>query len=226
MVSEANRRLKAFTMVVGNNSPLTNASQNVSLRKANRGKLNPEDDDGFKDYIAILKGLLGEATTPSHNGDAPCECCGTRPTTTVLAANDKEIGRDWFPLAGSLGSDAQALPASSRAPKLCSLCLLAIQTLPLGVSLLNGKLVCFQSTSWELTQLLIEDTYIETFAAFSTAAGTEKVGALGAKGGTTPTAMRLLRLFDNLQVNQRMLALPPHVTLNVWLFTNSGAGAD
>src|SRR6266436_4658846 len=50
-LAKANRRLKAFTMVVGNNSPLTNAMQNASLQKENRGKLNPEDDDGFKNYV-------------------------------------------------------------------------------------------------------------------------------------------------------------------------------
>lgn len=225
-LAQANRRLKAFNMVVGNNSPLTNTSSNPSLRKANRGRLNPEDDDGFKAYVSILQGLVTEATAPQQNDGIPCECCGMRPTTKVLAANGKEIGREWFPLAGSLGSDAQALPASSRAPRICSLCLLTIQALPLGVTLLHGKLACFQSTSWEMTQLLIEKTYRETQAMLSSIAGAEKVAASGAKGGTTPTALRLLDLFGDLQVNRRMLELPAHVTMNVWLFSNSGTGAD
>jgi len=225
-LARANRRLKAFSMVVLN-SPLTNTSSNLSLLKKNRGRgLNPEDDDGFKVYVSILHGLVTEATAPPQNDGIPCECCGMCPTTTVLAANGKEIGRDWFPLAGSLGSDAQALPASSRAPKICSLCLLAIQTLPLGVTLLSGKLACFQSTSWEMTQLLTEETYRETQAVLVSTGSTEKVAALGAKEGTTPTTIRLLRLFENLQVNQRMLELPAHITMNVWLFSNSGTGAD
>jgi hypothetical protein len=213
-------------MVVGNNSPLTNTSSNPSLRKANRGRLNPEDDDGFKAYISILQGFVTEAIAPPQNDGIPCECCGMRPTTTVLSAEGKEIGREWFPLAGSLGSDAQALPASSRAPRICALCLLAIQLLPLGVRLLNGKLACFQSTSWEMTQLLTEGTYRETRAMLSSTAGTEKVAALGAKGGTTPTALHLLSMFYDLQANRRILELPPHVTINVWLFSNSGTGAD
>jgi CRISPR-associated protein Cst1 len=225
-LAQANRRLKAFSMVVGNNSPLTNTSSNPSLRKANRGRLNPGDDDGFKAYVSILQGFVAEATAPPENDGVPCECCGMRPSTMVLSANGKEIGRDWFPLAGSLGSDAQALPTSSRAPRICSLCLLGIQALPLGVTLLHGKLACFQSTSWEMTQLLTEETYRETQAMLASTAGTEKVAALGAKGGTTSTALRLLRLFDNLQVNRRMLELPSHVTINVWLFSNSGTGAD
>jgi hypothetical protein len=224
-LAQANRRLKAFSLVVGNNSPLTNSAKgkNPSLKNS---RLNPEDDEGFQEYVAILKGLVDEATAQSRDDLIPCECCSMRPTTKVLAANGKEIGRDWFPLAGSLRNDAQALPASSRAPRICSLCLLAIQALPLGVTLLHGKLACFQSTSWEMTQLLTKQTYRETQAILSSTAGTEKVAALGAKGGTTLTTMRLLQLFNDLQVGQRMLELPTHVTLNVWLFSNFGDKAD
>lgn len=221
----ANRRLKAFNMVVGNNSPLTNAAKgyNPSLKDKN---VSPEDDKGFQEYVAVLQGFVAEATSPSLDDIELCECCGERPHTKVLAAHGKEVGRDWFPLAGSLGSDAQALPAGSRAPRICSLCLLTIQFLPLGVSLLNGKLACFQSTSWEMTQLLIEGKYRETQAMLASTAGGEKVAALGGKGGTTPTAIRLLRLFEDLQVNRRMLELPTYSTMNIWLFSNSGPGAD
>lgn len=222
----ANRRLKAFNMVVGNNSPLTNTSSNPSLRKTNRGRLNPEDDKGFQEYVAIMQGLVTEAIMPLRDNATLCECCGTRSSTTVLAAKGKEIGRDWFPLAGSLGSDAQALPAGSHAPRICSLCLLAIQALPLGVTLLKGKLACFQSTSWKMTQILVEYIYRETWVMLASTKSNEKVAALGAKGRTTPTAIRLLQLFENLQVDQRMLELPAYVTMNIWLFSNSGTGAD
>ena len=209
-------------MVVGNNSPLTNTSSNPSLRKSNRGKLNPEADKGFQEYVTILQALVVESTLPSKAIAGLCECCGTRPPSQVLAASAKEIGRDWFPLAGSLGSDAQALPAGSRSARICGLCLLAIQLLPLGVTLLNGRLACFQSTSWELTQLLTEDTYRETQAMLASSSSNDKVAALGAKGGTTPTAIRLLRFFENLQASRRLLELPPYVTLNVWVFSNFG----
>jgi CRISPR-associated protein (Cas_CXXC_CXXC) len=144
----------------------------------------------------------------------------------VLAAHGKELGRDWFPLAGSLGSDAQALPAGSRTPQLCSLCLLAVQLLPLGVTLLHGKLACFQSTSWEMTQQLAEYSYYEMQAMLAATASNERLAALGAKGGTTPTTMRLLQLLGHLRESRRMLALPVHVTMNIWLFSNSGTGAD
>ena len=225
-LAQANRRLKAFSIVVGNNSPLTNASSNPSLLKANRGKLNPADDKGFQEYVAIVRELVSEVTAPPQDNVHVCECCGMRPPSRVLAAHGKELGRDWFPLAGSLGSDAQALPAGSRTPQICSLCLLAVQLLPLGVPLLHGKLTCFQSTSWEMTQQLTEYSYHEMQAMLAATASNERLAALGAKGGTTPTTLRLLQLFRHLQMSRRILALPAHVTINVWLFFNSGTRAD
>ena len=37
------------------------------------------------------------------------------------------IGRDWFPLAGSILNDAQGLPCASRALNSCGKCLFAVQ---------------------------------------------------------------------------------------------------
>ena len=98
-LTRANRRLNAFSMVVGNNSPLTNTSSNPSLRKSIRGKLSPEEDKGFQEYVTILQALVAESTLPLKGIAGLCECCVTRPPSQVLAASAKEIGRDWFPLA-------------------------------------------------------------------------------------------------------------------------------
>jgi len=223
-LAEANRRLKAFMMIVGKNSPLTNYMTNPSLRKENAGKLKPDDDKGWQEYTKIVQGLLAEATT-AHSSNGMCECCGERPSTRVLADNGKEIGRDWFPLAGSLAG-AESLPAASRPPKFCSVCLLAIQMLPLGVVLLNGKLASFHSTAWRITQFLVEAFYRETMASLHASSIHDRVAAYGAKGGSAPTALILLRLFKELRANKRMFNLPAHTALNIWLFTNSGQEPD
>lgn len=65
-------------------------------------------------------------------------------------ATDCFIGRNWFPLAGSMGSDAQALPSASSGLNCCAKCLLAVQYLPQAGILMNGRLVLFQSTSIKL----------------------------------------------------------------------------
>ncbi|MBT9136387.1 MAG: hypothetical protein DDT34_01463 [Firmicutes bacterium] len=223
-LAAASRRLKAFMMIVGKNSPLTNYMTNPSLRKENAGKLKPEDDKGWQEYTEIVQGLLAEATTALSSNEM-CECCGERPPTRVLADNGKEIGRDWFPLAGSLAG-AESLPAASRSPKFCAVCLLAIQMLPLGVTLLNGKLACFHSTTWQITQFLVEDFYRETMASLHASSSQDRVAAYGAKGGSAPTALILLRRFNDLRASKRILNLPAHTALYIWLFTNSGQKPD
>src|SRR5262249_14307095 len=109
-------------------------------------------------YRSILNNLLNKI----GNGDLPyrCEACGVLWSVnfdalckTALAETGKEesrfVGRDWFPLSGSLGSDAQALPGASRPVHLCAKCLFAVHYLPLGLILLDGQLAVFQSTSVE-----------------------------------------------------------------------------
>ena len=59
------------------------------------------------------------------------------------------IGRDWFPLAGSVGSDVQGLPTASRSLNTCAKCLFVEQYLPRVGILTNGLLTLFQSTSVE-----------------------------------------------------------------------------
>jgi len=70
------------------------------------------------------------------------------------APEHKWVGRDWVPLAGSLGNDAQALPAASRPLHVSARALLALQFLPQGLFLFQGRLACYQSTYSPLMQEL------------------------------------------------------------------------
>jgi CRISPR-associated protein Cst1 len=67
-------------------------------------------------------------------------------------------GRDWFPLAGSMGNDAQALPCASRSLNFCAKCLFAVQYLPPGVFLVKGRLCIYQCTSTSFWYDLIGET--------------------------------------------------------------------
>lgn len=224
-LAKSNRQLNAFTMVVGINSPLTNTSLNPSLKKKNRGKLNPMDDKGIKQYCDLIKELK-ESVLKNNGGKVLCESCGERPATEVLAKYEKEIGRDWFPLAGSIGSDAQILPAASRTARICSLCLLSVQFLPLGAVIVGGKIACFQSTHMGLTQLIIGEVFNETSNRMQLLKSDEKLSAIGQGKGTKETLIMLIKIMAELQRNKRMLELPRHTTLNIWLFSNSGQEPD
>ncbi len=224
-LANVNRQLKAFTMVVGVNSPLTNTSLNPSMKKENRGKLNPLNDTGFKQYCKMIN-ELAKSVFAESGGKYRCEACGERPTTTVLAKYGKDVARDWFPLAGSIGSDAQSLPAASRTARICSFCLLAVQFLPLGAIIIGGKIACFQSTYPELTQLIVSEVLKETQDRLNLLKSDEKLSAVGQGKGSKEAVIMLLKIFSELHRNKRILALPPHASLNVWLFSNSGQDPD
>jgi hypothetical protein len=225
-LAKANRRLNAFTMVVGINSPLTNTSSNPSLRKDNKYKnLNPLDDSGFQQYCALLNELK-EAVLSNAGSKLSCEACGERPATDVLSNYGKEIARDWFPLAGSIGSDAQALPAASRTARICSLCLLSIQFVPLAAIIVGGKIACFQSTRSELTQLIVTEIFKETSDKLELLGASQKLSAIGQGKGTRKSLGTLIKIMGDLQQNRRILELPKHTSLNLWLFSNSGQEPD
>ncbi len=220
-LAQANRQLNSFFMVC-TNSALVNSSINKWMYETGqRGHLD-DRDEGWKAYIQTLMRLRDEFLNLLSDALPDCESCGDRPATRVL----DRIGRDYFPLAGSLGNDAQALPAASRSPRVCALCLLAIQWLPLGAIMFNGSLACFQFTDPLLSFYFVRDTYRETRNRLGMARTEDKVLVPGSRQGATPAAILLLERMRQLQQDRVMLNLPSYVSLNIWAFSNSGANPD
>jgi hypothetical protein len=205
-------------------------------------------DRGVEEYKIVISTLLEDVLTGAHSLDTICECSGLYKATRALSVaserirqvgieredksmtkrEDFEIGRDWFPLIGSF-NDAQALPAASRSANLSALCLLAVQFLPLGVLLLNGRLACFQTNDFGIGKAPIFQFFVEAIHEQLTqrsALQKGKLNTLGEKQGTTPTALVLFQQFDNLQRYQRVLQLPEYITLNILTFSNSGTSPE
>jgi len=126
-------------------------------------------------------------------------------------------GRDWFPLTGSMGSDAQALPCASRSLNFCAKCLFAVQYLPLGVFLVNGRLCIYQSTSKSFWYDLIGDTVQQIQDRIST--GT--YDTVGKKEGSRAAIHRIINVMHGMRDE-----LEPETSLYMWLFSNAGAGPD
>lgn len=157
-----------------------------------------------------------------------CESCGNesslnidrlvRETLVPLGYKNETryTGRDWFPLAGSMGSDAQALPAGSRSPNLCAKCLFAVHYLPQGVILRDGKLAVFQSTSQTFwfchIRGIAEDVEKRILANI--------YETRGSKEGSAAIVEKTLDTMHELK------NLDPGTTLFVWMFSNSGTGPD
>ncbi|MDQ3748801.1 MAG: hypothetical protein M3367_07295 [Acidobacteriota bacterium] len=226
-LARANRQLKAFMMVCGKNSPLTNSATNKWLDKEKKVGILDERDSGWATYLETLQGLVNELFSDELE-DVLCESCGQRRASNFL----KSATREWFPLAGSLGSDAQALPAASRAPRVCPLCLLAVHWLPLGTGIFNRGLACFQFTEPILSQDLIQSIYERNRSELELSKINDKLSIVfstdEAKTGKSQKSLGqlLFEVIVRFNFKRKVKRLPETVTLNIWTFSNSGQSAD
>ncbi|MDA8233543.1 MAG: hypothetical protein M0Z31_01805 [Clostridia bacterium] len=234
-LTEWNSKVKAFTQIFGTNNPLFQPSYRVKKGKG-------PSDINKRIYISTLEGLISKISKTGHG--LRCWACGcpsdydfaqickeaieeenrkkAPEDKRIGVPEDKWIGRDWFPLAGSLGSDAQALPAASRPPNICPRCLFAIHYLPMGLILLNGRLVVFQCTSIEFWYELVRDIVSEGKGRIQSG----NYESLGSKEGSSAVMRRLLALFNRLQKDKQFFGLPAGTSLYIWRFSNSGASPE
>lgn len=221
-MAEINLKLKSFTMVFGKNGPLV---QNAYIKKGINRKL----------YSEFLKMLYQSLNIKQYENASICEICGGRMHFNFLdiwnktleltgeeKVTEKETGRDVFPLIGSIGNDAQALPSASRSINICPLCLLAVNFLPLGTMLVKGRLICLETTSEELTVKLVANIVKQNLRNIEL----NKREIIGGKAGSRAFIEQILNFFSELKRVEKRSSLPPHSTLNIWQFSNSGTGAD
>jgi hypothetical protein len=132
------------------------------------------------------------------------------------------ICRDWFPLAGSMKNDAQALPAASRSLNCCARCLFAVQYLPQVVFSVKGRLTVFSSTSLTLWFGLAKSSADRIKNQLD--AQSDKIATIGTKGSGKGSSFsdairRVLRVMRNL-------ARSDIGSVSLWMFTNIGMEAD
>jgi CRISPR-associated protein Cst1 len=218
-----NSRSKSFTMVFGNNGPLTQTSiKDKAIRKNN--------------YRIYLSGLLDQIPDSNINNQASdlCECCGEYNNVDLNSIYSKldiknpkdinHVGRHLFPLIGSLGSDAQSLPSASRMFNICPRCLFAVSYLPLGTRLLQGKLIVFEGAYQPFVQDIIGSIVDENKRLLSL--GGDNIEIIGKKQPSGMTIKWLCDTFENLQKALKREQIPEKSELNIWLFSNSGTGAN
>jgi hypothetical protein len=208
-------------MVFGTNGPLTQPAYKKSKKNE-------------QIYISTIKEILHLAEREGHSGPR-CDLTGIQTDFNLQSVcsqalreaglpvpEKKWAGRDWIPLGGSLGNDAQALPSASRPLHVSALALFALQYLPLGLFLFKGRLTCYQSTAPELVQALLSEVVADNHNRLSLG----ETEILGKGTGTRILLDFLVRHFESLKDVVRSNALPTNTELLLWLFSNSGTGAD
>ncbi len=218
--AEINKSLKCFTMVFGNNGPL--------FQSAYKGK-------NLELYRELLTSLYNSVLDMEGRHGQTCEICGKGFDFDIniiwekalnkfeLKSKDKKyMGRDFFPLLGSIGNDAQILPSASRTLNVCPFCLFVVNFLPVGTMLLRGRLVCLESNSERLMVDMVKDIVKENIGIYM--GGRREI--IGAKQGAKAFIEKLLKMFRGLIRDKKRYQLPEHSCLYVWQFSNSGTGAD
>jgi len=221
-ISDINSRLKSFTMIFGTNGPLF---QNA---------FRPHNKEIYHDFLEELIGCFEDEALEI------CEICGCMHSFNInkiwnkiaqkyniKSKEEKTIGRDFFPLIGSLGNDAQALPGASRMYSICSKCLFAVNFIPMATLLLKGRLVCYESTEEAFAIHLVKCNVRENIGKSNIEKEkTEKVEIIGKNKGNIfyiKFVEDLLSEIDNINM---MKTIKDTTALYIWLFSNAGTGAD
>lgn len=226
---DANSKLNAYVALFANGF----------LNRSNKKAM----DDGTEPakYKRILIELKNHLSNTTIDNQPVCECTGEFPAANqflreltvrlrqegvLKESQNLDLGRNAFPLLGSLGNDAGALPAASREPRVSAFAMLCAQIAPLAAVMLKGKVAFFQYTEPSLLLILVDRVYRETLVKVQTAPAGSKIGGIGQGGGTASTTQLLLDEFFRLKGLRRISRLPESVALNLWLVANSGTKVD
>lgn len=210
---EVNVRLKNYTMLFTNNGPLYN--------------------NGLAAYDALFREIIASF---ENTGVHTCEISGLRFNKTFeeiyeaalhtagitakeIAARDLTINRVWFPLIGSLGSDAQALPQAKFMIRIHPICIAILQFLPLSSLLYKGGVLLADSSDFDLARKYVKENYEVLREHRQRISVTETIPNISfAKGHYLLKALEIL--------SGRESGATACSDLNLWSFTNSGTGAS
>jgi len=232
-LASANVKLNSYRLLFANG--FLNCSQ--------VGKI--KDGTELRKYERILTALKDhldhEQIGPDNVSNNVCECTGvflsansflqkltqSLKKENILRDNQKlDLGRNAFPLLGSIGNDAGMMPAASREPNVSSFALLCIQMASLVAVIMRGKIVMFQYTEPDLLIDQVRPIYQETIQKLETSSKNDKIAAKGTQQGSKTIAHLLLNQLDKFQKKKKYAMLPNSLSLNLWLVVNSGTSYD
>ncbi len=242
-----------FKNVIGDGKWLTHANEHLNsyvclfangfLNRQVKPKDKPAQRIKYEKIIAALLEDFESSFSVNVDSTNCCECTGIFPSANktlerlseqfrkdgILKKGQRlDIGRNAFPLIGSITNDAGALPAASREPQLSAFALLCVQMASLAAIMLKGKIAFFQYTEPNLLVSHVKQIYDETTAKLDIIKkeGGAAIAAIGTGKGSQSTALMLLDEFYRLKDALKIEELPEYISLNLWLVINSGTSVD
>lgn len=211
-----NLRFKSYTMLFTKNGPLYNDK-----------KL------GEKIYETLLVKIVDGFES---EGDKQCNLTGLHYSKTFsdfmleklvsLGIPEKEakkkdltLNRCWFPLLGGLGSDAQSLPMAKQTYHVHPICVVLLQFLPFCAYIYKKGILLIDSTALEFCEEFVEEKVNNLVDKVKEVVATNAPieNMKGAKGNY---------VLEALEVMERCKADCEYTDVNLWSFSNSGAGAS
>lgn len=212
-----NLRFKSYTMLFTKNGPLHNDKK---MGKEIYETLLYKIVDGFE-----------------LDGDKQCNITGLRYTKTFsefmleswisLGVSEKEakkkdltLNRCWFPLLGSLGSDAQSLPMAMQTYNVHPICVVLLQFLPFSAYLYKKGILLIDSTALEFCEDFVEEKVKNLIDKVKEVAITN-APIENMKGNSKGNY-----ILEALEVMERCKADCEYADVNLWSFSNAGTGAS
>lgn len=212
-----NLRFKSYTMLFTKNGPLYNDK-----------KL------GEKIYETLLYKIVDGFES---EGDKQCNLTGLHysksfsdfmlDTLVSLGVPEKEarkkdltLNRCWFPLLGGLGSDAQSLPMAIQTYHVHPICVVLLQFLPFCAYIYKKGILLIDSTALEFCEEFVEEKVNDLV---------DKVRDVVATNAPIENMKGVTKgnyVLEALEVMERCKADCEHADVNLWSFSNSGAGAS
>lgn len=246
--------LEDFKKVIGDGNWLAQANEhlnayiclfaNAFLNRQVKTKDRPVQREKYRRILQALVNDLERSLSVKIDLKNFCECTGVfssaNKTLTVLTEQFRkerilkkdqrlDIGRNAFPLLGSITNDAGALPSASREPQLSAFALLCVQLTSLAAIMWKGKIACFQYTEPSLMIPHVKRIYHETTDKVNLISQKNlgaSIAPIGTGKGSKSLALILLNELEQFKNDLEIKELPQHVALNIWLVINSGTNCD
>ncbi len=242
--AKRNAAIKSINLVFGNNAPLSQVAygklkhKNPCLVKASKASPSPLQEQIYRSYLVefLVNYALDNKELNNNSNNIPhCIICGKKTNMdfnkienkiyeiitgiTNSKSKKREFGsgptKQWFPLLGSIGSEAQSLPTFTEPQTICGGCLFTVHFLPQVCNIVSGGLQLYQSNDYSLI-LKIISPYLKKFDEIYTTSDLNKpLEILGKEAGYETYTMHLL---DTISSHGNP------ANLIIWSFSNFGTG--
>ena len=213
-LSVLNKRIKSYTMLFTKNGPLYNDKKTGAIF-----------------YDNLMRRII---TNFESKGEKQCEITGIKfhlsfndfyyqalqdigLSIKEIEKKDSSVNRCWFPLVGSLGSDAQALPMAKYAITIHPICIALMQFLPLSSLLYKGGILLVDSINFDFSREFIQENTSQILEKIESTSNKDAIN-----NNSNHKGHYLLRAINLL--NQKR-DYENYSDLNLWSFSNSGTGA-